>query len=255
MNRTRGRKCVNGLIGYRLALVSKPSDSAAGGLDRTRSFPQPSRCRVPPRRHLSTKKHPLGGRVDQSIFHRAQGGSAISVNLLLGGGRARARCRGGGTAMADLPTTTATGMRRMRAARVVVRVYAVQRKPVASGRGVSRLGGRSTGGSSWLHAFGATSLGASACRGQRWLLHRRPGGTLALAAAFSPGATDRVRAPAGHHSGAAPRQRGRPPSRQSRDSRRRSETGGEPGRSCHPVVAEALARVEARRRIKAIAGR
>jgi hypothetical protein len=37
-----------------------------------------------------------------------------------------------------------------RPARVVVRVYAAQRKPVASGRGASGLGGRPPGGSSSL---------------------------------------------------------------------------------------------------------
>jgi hypothetical protein len=49
-----------------------------------------------------------------------------------------------------------------RPARVVVRVYAAQRKPVASGRGASGLAGRPSGGSSSLQALGATSLGASA---------------------------------------------------------------------------------------------
>src|SRR5439155_21348244 len=43
-----------------------------------------------------------------------------------------------------------------------VRVYAAQRKPVASGRGASGLAGRPPGGSSSLYALGATSLGASA---------------------------------------------------------------------------------------------
>ena len=37
-----------------------------------------------------------------------------------------------------------------RPARVVVRVYAAQRKPVAAGRGASGLAGRPPGGSSWL---------------------------------------------------------------------------------------------------------
>ena len=48
-----------------------------------------------------------------------------------------------------------------RPARVVVRVYAAQRKPVASGRGASGLAGRPPGGSSSLYALGATSLGPS----------------------------------------------------------------------------------------------
>jgi hypothetical protein len=44
------------------------------------------------------------------------------------------------------PTPTAQG----RTATSVVRVYSVQRKPVASGRGVSGLAGNSPGGSSSL---------------------------------------------------------------------------------------------------------